>query len=323
MTMFLVALAALATFFAAIVAGFENGVYSLSQIGLRYRLSIGDRRAGVVEKLLANPQQLLTGVLILQSVLIYITTAIATSLLESWGVAWAEIASTVALAVFFFIAVEAVPKSVFRRAADTLVYSLAGPMRIVLYALRPAEAALSAVTSLIRRIGAGRADVFDPFFTRERLAYYLREGQTEGVLSRYQIELTHNILRGEKATVGRAMVPIDKAAVIPVGATREDFVALSRQYRFSRYPVYEGSRDCIVGILNIYDCLTPALCEFSVEKLMRPAAFFAPDVHVTEALRSMRETRQPMGVVADKGRAIGIVTMKDCMEEIVGELYAW
>lgn len=322
MTALLIVLAATAVFVAAIASGFETGVYSLSQVRLRYRIQNNDPRAPVVQRLMSNPQRLIAGVLILQNIGLYFATAVMTSFIEHWGAVWTEVASTVVLALFFFIVVDAVPKSVFRRAADTLVYALAKPLRYALYALGPAEIALSGLIALVRRLGRGRG-MFDPFFTRERLAFYLRESETQGVLSRYQVELTNNILRGEKATVSRAMVPLDKVAAIPVEAALSEFAALSRQYRFSRYPVYKGGRDTIVGILNIYDCLTPDTCEFAIEKLMRPAAFFAPDVHVTEALRSMRETRQPMGVVADKGRAIGIVTMKDCMEEIVGELYAW
>jgi putative hemolysin len=323
MTALLVCAALAATACGAIAAGFENGIYALSQVRLRYRLSLGDRRARVVKGLLDAPQQLLTGVLIMQSLAVYAATAVVTSLLKDLGIAWAELVSTLALAVFFFIVVEAVPKNVFRRAADTLVYALAPALKYALYALRPAEIATSGLAHLIARLGKAQSDAFDPFFTRERLAFYLRAGQTEGILSKYQIELTQNILRGEKATVMRAMVPMEKAAAIHADAGPKDFAEISHQYRFSRYPVYKGTRDNVVGVINIYDCLTPETCEFALDKLLRPIAIFSPEIHVTEALRTMREKRQPMGVVVDKGRAVGIVTVKDCMEEIVGELYAW
>jgi CBS domain containing-hemolysin-like protein len=323
MTALLICAALAATACGAIAAGFENGIYALSQVRLRYRLSLGDKRARVVKELLDAPQQLLAGVLILQSVAVYAATAVVTSLLQEMGVAWAELASTLALAVLFFIVVEAVPKNVFRRAADTLVYALAPPLKLGLYALRPAEAAIGGMARIIARLGKAPSEAFDPFFTRERLAFYLRAGQTEGILSKYQIELTQNILRGEKATVSRAMLPLEKVAAIPAEATQRDFAEISHQYRFSRYPVYRGARDNIVGVINVYDCLTPETCEFKIDALLRPMASFSLEVHVTEALRAMTEKRQPMGVVVDKGRTVGIVTVKDCMEEIVGELYAW
>ena len=60
-----------------------------------------------------------------------------------------------------------------------------------------------------------------------------------------------------------------------------------------------------------------------MEALVRPATFLPVDLRVTEAIKSLLAARQVLGIVSDKGRAIGIVTLKDCLEEIVGELYAW
>ena len=308
---------------ASIVSGFETGIYALSHIRLRYRLSIGDRRAKTVERLLANPQQLLTGILLAQNVAVYFTTAIVTSFFRKRGFVWAEVWTTIVLAVVFFIFVEATPKNVFRRAADVLVYPIARPFDYLISALKPAGAALGAIMRLIGRPGAKPGEITDPLFTRERLVFYLREGMNEGILSNYQVELTANILRGERVTVSRAMVPMEKATAVPYGVTIDEFREVSRKNRFSRYPVYRGDRESVVGIINIYDCHLAAECVFEMEGLLRPPVFFAPEVHVTEAIRSLREARQPMGIVADRGRALGIVTLKDCVEEIVGELYAW
>ena len=323
MTAVLLILAALSACAASVIAGYENGVYALSHIRLRYRLSIGDPKARIVERLLAHPQRLLTTLLISLNMVVYLTTAIVTGVLESMGVVWAETVATFGLAVFFFIFVEAIPKNIFRRAADTLVYVFARPVAWLTVALWPVELVMRGITGLVRRIGAGETDVFNPFFTRERLAFYLREGQTGGVLSQYQVQLTSNILRGERATVARAMVPLDKAALVPAEATREEFLALARDKRFSRYPVYKGARERIVGIVNIYDCPPPGGCAGKIEDIMRPVYFFPGDLHATESLRRMREARTPMGIVGDGTRALGLVTMKDCIEEIVGELYAW
>jgi len=323
MTTILLVAAVAAMLAAALVSGFETGIYALSHIRLRYRLSVNDRRARMVETLLARPQQLLAGILLAQNAAIYFTTAVVAALFQLSGLVWAEGLSTVLLAVVFFVFVEAVPKNVFRRAADVLVYPLAKPFVYLAAAMRPAGSVLRAITRLAARLGAEKREISDPFFTRERLAFYLREGLTEGILSDYQVELTHNILRGEKVTVARAMVPLDKVTMLPFGAPLVDFRQLSRANRFARYPVYRDSRENVVGVVNIYDCYLLQPCAFDLDMLMRPPVVFAPDVRVTEAVKTLREARQPMGVVVDGQRAIGIVTLKDCLEEIVGELYAW
>jgi CBS domain containing-hemolysin-like protein len=323
MTVLLGALALVSMAVAAVVSGFETGIYALSHIRLRYRLSINDARARTVEKILAAPQEFLIGVLVAQNAAVYFTTAVASALLEKTGLAWASGWSTVILAVIFFICVEATPKNVFRRAADVLVYPLAKPFAYGFALLRPAGMILGGITRLARRVAKAPEEISDPFFTRERLAFHLREGQTEGILSTYQVELTQNILRGERVTVARAMVPIEKVAALSRDTTIGAFNALSRASRYARYPVFEGSRENMVGVVNIYDCYLDGDCSLSVAPLVRPAVLFAPDVLVTEAIKRLSESRQPMGVVADKGRALGIVTLKDCIEEIVGELYDW
>ncbi len=323
MTAVLIIAAALATLAAALFAGYENGIYALSHVRLRYRLSLGDARARTVERLFSRPQTLLSGLLLAQNIVVYFATAVVTALFERGGMPQAELVSTVILAVFFFIAVEAIPKNIFRRGADTLVYAFARPLSWVLVALWPLQLVLRGVTALIRKIGAGEADVFNPFFTRERLAFYLREGQSEGLLSKYQVELTSNILRGERAGVTRAMVPLEKAVAVPAEMKVSEFDALAREKRFARYPVYRDRLDNVIGVLNIYDCYLAGKPEATAADLMRPAALIPADLHVTEALRRLREARTPMGIVADKTHSLGLVTMKDCVEEIVGELYAW
>ncbi len=322
MTLLLVCAALIAMLAAAVVSGFETGIYALSHIRLRYRLSMGDPRAKILERLIARPQQLLTGILVAQNVAVYCTTAIVTSAFERAEIPGAESLGTLLLAVVLFIFVEATPKNVWRRAADILVYPAARPLSYLIMLMRPAGAVLGVVTRLVNRLGA-TGGISDPLFTRERLAYYLREGQSEGILSNYQVELTANILRGERVTVARAMVPLEKVVAVGEGTTLEQFAETSAIARFSRYPVYSGAKENIRGILNIYDCRLKQTSIFDMGKLIRQAVFFAPDVHVTDAIRSLRDARQPMGVVAKDGRALGIVTLKDCLEEIVGELYAW
>jgi len=322
-TWFFAVSAVVAVFIAAVNSGFEVGIYSLSRVRLRYRLMRGEAGARALDGLLHRPERLICAVLVMQNLAVYFVTAVFASALEETGVQWAEVWSTLVLAVVFFILVEAVPKNIFRHAADVLVYPLARPFRWLLVILAPAVLFLRGISHLVVRIGGGRAAHFDPFFTRERLAFYMREGQSEGVLSRYQVELTQNILRGEEATVERAMVPMEEVAVVPEEVSWPDFQRIAREKGFSRYPVYRGEKENITGILNIFDCHRVQSETADLRALIRPPARFSPDVHVAEALRILRESRRPMGIVERDGRAIGIVTLKDCVEEIVGELYEW
>ena len=321
MTLLLICVAAAATAAAAVNSGFEVGIYSLSQVRLRHRLAGKDRRAEVLSGLLERPERLISAILMAQNIAVYVTTAIVSSILEARGVGMAEGWSTIVLGFVFFIFVEAVPKNVFRRAGDILVYPLSGVYKRLLFLLGPVVFILRFITRLV--LGRAKAGELDGFFTRERLAFYMREGLSEGVLSRYQIELTQNILRAELATVKRAMVAIDKVATVPQEASREDFLRISGESGFSRYPVIGAGGGAVEGIINIYDVYLAGEEGSGIRDVMRPAVHFDESTHVSEALRRLREARQPMGVVMEEGRPAGIVTIKDCVEEIVGELHVW
>ena len=323
MRVLLVAAAAAAVSAAAVNSGFEVGVYSLSLLRLRYRLSTGDARARALHAMLERPERLIAAILVAQNTAVYFVTAVVASLVESAGVKWAEAFSSLLLAVVFFIFVEAVPKNVFRNSADVLVYPLARVYRYVIFALMPAIVILRGITRLVLRFAGARSEGFAPVFTRDRLAFYMREGHSAGVLSRYQVELAQNILRAEKVTVARAMVPMAKVAAVGEGVSWEQFRRISRESGFSRYPVYRGEKSKIVGLLNIYDCHLVKTDESGPCTVVRPAVYFKPDVRVTQALRALKEARQPMGIVEDESGAAGIVTVKDCVEEIVGELHEW
>jgi len=323
MTVVLLLAAFLAMCAAAVNSGFEVGVYSLSRVRLRYKLEENSRAAHALDNLLRKSDQLISGILVLQNVTVYFATGVVTSVLEAAEVRWAQAWSTVVLSVVFFIFVEAVPKNVFRRGADVLVYPLAGLYVRLLAILKPVVLLLRVVTLLAVRLGGGKAQDFDPFFTRERLAFYMREGHSEGVLSKYQVELADNILRGEHVTVARAMVPLADTALVPHDISYGDFMETARREGYSRYPVYRGESEKIIGVLNIYDCRVVQEGEAELADLVRPALFFEPEMHVIEALKVLRESRRPVGIVAHEDRALGIVTVKDCVEEIVGELYEW
>ncbi len=308
---------------AAVNSGFEVGVYSLSRVRLRYRLESGDLRARILDRLLHKPEKLISAILVIQNLAVYFVTFVVASTLQEAGVPWAEAWSTVVLAVVFFIVVEAVPKNIFRHAADVLVYPLARAYQVMLVLLAPVVLMLRAVTRIAVRIGGAQGEPFEQFFTRERLGFYIREGHSEGVLSRYQVDLTENILVGEHVTVQRAMTPLEEVAAVPEEITWGELRRLARQKGFSRYPVYKGERENIQGILNIFDCYNVESDAASLRQLMRLPQRFAPHVPVTAALKELRESRRPMGIVERDGRAEGIVTLKDCVEEIVGELYEW
>jgi CBS domain containing-hemolysin-like protein len=131
------------------------------------------------------------------------------------------------------------------------------------------------------------------------------------------------------------MIPLRDTVMIEESADPEEIVEIVKKTRFSRIPVYRKSRANIVGVLNVFDMFyesgAQSLCDGEdkeagggIKHLIRPLPSVSRSARIDETLVVLREARQPMGlVVGPHKEAVGIVTVKDLLEEITGEIGAW
>ena len=317
---------------AAVANGMETGIYRLNRIRLRLRAEAGDRRARALVGLLGDVRGLIIVCLVGCNVGMYVTTAFVTTLVESAG--WAEspvgveVLATMLLAPIFFVFTDVTPKSIFTYEADRWMYRLAGLLRggyVVLRAvgLMPA---LKGTSTLVLRIAHGREGArANPFHPRQRLRAFLREGAAEGVITGYQDELVEKVLALRERQVRDVMIPLARVTAVEAGIDRERFVEQLRAHSYSRLPVWEERKDRIVGIVHVNDVLGAEGGPFDLGRVMtRQVVEVPPEMPVGQAMFRMRAARAAMAVVRNpRGRAVGIITIKDLVEEIVGELAAW
>ncbi len=119
------------------------------------------------------------------------------------------------------------------------------------------------------------------------------------------------------------MVPRDRVLTVSAGCDRRSLLSMARKIRHARLPVYDSNRRHIIGVAKIDELL--AHDDWSVvSDRLRPISVLSPHQTVAAAVNQLQDTRLPMGVVADRGgRMLGIVTLKDLLEEVVGELAEW
>jgi CBS domain containing-hemolysin-like protein len=316
----------------ALSNGTETGLYRLNRIRLRLRAESGDRRAKALQTLLADLRGMIIVCLVGSNVGAFIVTTVGTTLVASAG--WVrspaaiEVVAIAILAPFLFVFADLAPKSIFTAEADHWMYPLAAPLRGAYAALRAAGVigALNGLSNLILRLAGKReADGADPFHPRQRLRAVLGESAAEGVISGYQHELVGRVLSLREQLVSRIMIPIGRVAGVPLAITRPQFVEELRRHSYSRLPVWEGSREHVVGIVHINDVLAVKGDSMDLPALMhRDFVVVPPEMTVGQAMLALRKARAAMAVVRDpRGRAVGIITIKDLVEEIVGELAAW
>jgi putative hemolysin len=142
-------------------------------------------------------------------------------------------------------------------------------------------------------------------------------------LSRTQVSILDRLHTLQSIQVGSVMVPRSKTVMLPADATRAQIQRIVRATRVSRIPVYQGERRRVVGVAHLLDLLT-ADPDSRLSEQTLPPLEVSPDMPVTEALSTLQRRRRRMAIAVDKwGHCIGIVTVKDLVEEIVGELAAW
>lgn len=307
---------------AGFFAGIEMGMYSLSRLRLRFRGKTGGSSAHVLRALAADPEGFLCTTLLGTNVSYYGASALCTGMCLTYvSERYAELVATLILAPVLFVASEVVPKTLFQRHANRLMYVFVWPSAISYYVFRPFVFVLRAWTWALSAIFAKHALPSPSIFSREGLSHFLEKGREAGTLTDYQTQIAANIVGLRKRTVEKALIPMEEVVAVDVETRREDLLALARQNQMTRLPVFEGDRRNIVGVVHVFDCLWREDWQ-SLRELMRPTIALAKSTPVPRALLTLQHERRLMAVVTQGvgGPVVGIVTVKDLVEEIVGEL---
>lgn len=314
---------ALALIFSFLYSATETGFYCLNRIRLRYRQERGWWTAKTISRLLDDPQGLLCTILIGNNIANYAATAAFTYTVEkNLPHLKAELVTTLILAPFLMIFCEIIPKSIAQRQADSLLYKVVPATQVSSMLFYPLVILLKGISKLPQLFLKGVEVKESPFFHPQRLSLLLEEGTEGGAVSLYQNMMARNIMALGNIPVKKVMIPLEVVTMAPDTVGPETLKDLAREKKFSRVPIYERDRSKVVGIVTLLDFLREGKDE--VRSFVRPTTYLEADLPVDDALLRLRRAKQRMGIVTDgDGRAVGIVTIKDLVEEIVGELSVW
>lgn len=306
----------------AMFSGLETGIYVMNKNRLDLHAEAGNARAKFIQQLLRRPNSLLAVLLIGTNVSRYLATFAISAMfvLAGYGdrAGWYTIAIATPL---LFVTGDSGPKIIFQRLGTEIVYRLSWLLkvsRVVFLAtgILPLVLALSAV--LMRLTGvAGKKSALG----HEGVAAVVAEGRGSGVLTHFQSVMADRVMHIEDVTVGDVMVPMRRVVSAPLNADRDQLVEIIRVYNYSRLPLRQPSGQ-VEGILNVYDLLV-ATEPTSAAQIMTAPLVLPAETTVTRALYQMRRSRQAMAVISRNTKHVGIITIKDLVEEIVGELEAW
>jgi CBS domain containing-hemolysin-like protein len=249
------------------------------------------------------------------------------------GITMHGIASVLAIVLITFLHIslgEQVPKMLALQKAETVVMISAPPTEIIGRIFRPFIALLYGFTNLVLRLmglefHAEERSVHSP----DELLLLVNSSAKAGLLSQGERELVERAFAFSDLTAAEVMVPRTEIIALDASAKMETAIRTALRHRHSRFPVYEGDMDNVVGVVSAKDLLAVSarrsprapLPEFELRRLMRPPIIVTTGAEVSEVLARMKAARQPLAVVLDEfGGTAGIVTLKDLVSRLLGEM---
>ena len=308
-------------------SGLETGSYVVNKIRLDLLSEAGERRAVRLQSALRGKYEPLGVLLIGNNLANYLASAGIVMILSSRRWAHPEWSATFILTPIVFVFCELLPKSLFQRYGETITYRLSSFLNQSrrVFTLVGLVGLLGLTVRVIIRCLGKRLDSSsdDPFEGISRIGAIIAEGRASGAITQTQSVMAHRIVNISNVTLSDVMVPIDRAILVPQQADSNVIRELLKQHGHPRMGVYSASRDNIVGVVNAYKVLLSQADLPIVEQMDEPVKL--PErMNIIEALIEMRQSRTVIAfVVGRSGKCVGLVTMKDLVEEIVGELEEW
>jgi CBS domain containing-hemolysin-like protein len=248
---------------------------------------------------------------------------------DVWGIVFSHVAAVaVAYLILTYLHVvvgEQAPKALALRRAEDVALLVTGPLLTFGRLFRPFIKAIGGSSNFLVRLLRLPPQAREQLVhSVDELSMLVEETQEAGAIPADQAIYVQRVFELSDKTVGEIMIPRDKVIMLPIHATEEEVLGASRESAHTRMPVWEGTPDNIVGIVNTKD-LFHLFSERGLVILMDaiyPPLFVQTDMKLSSMLRIFRRERRPMAIVRDaiSNLFVGIVTLEDVLEEIVGEI---
>ena len=205
---------------------------------------------------------------------------------------------------------------------ERLSFLVLRPILLVIWLLTPVIWVITVLTRLLSRLLPGEA-ANRPIISEDEIRSLINVGEQTGVVASAQRRMLHGVFELSQTRVRDVMIPRTEVVGIDIASSLEQSLTLIRESRHSRFPVYQGGMDNIVGIIHSKDVLLAMQQaeDFALERIMRPPYFVPDSKRIETLLQSFRRRHAHLAVVVDEyGGVEGIVTLEDIVEEIVGEI---
>ena len=309
-------------FCAAFFAVAETAYASCPKSRVKAAAERGDARAKTALLILDDFDKAISTLLICTNIVHIATASIVTvAVTKLWGLSAVSI-STIVTTIVVFFAGEMLPKSIAKKYSEPLALATGPVLRFLMKVFTPLSALLTWIGPSAAKLTPDETPVS---FTEDELYDIIEDMTEEGSLDEQQGELISSALQFGEVTVESVLTPRVDLVAVDISSSLESILAVIKTTNHSRLPVYEGSIDNIIGVLQIRKFIKAYLRlgnNLDLRPLMDEVFFIHQSTNIDELLPVMSKRKLNMAVVTDNyGGTLGIVTVEDILEELVGEIW--
>jgi len=311
--------------FSAFFSLSEAALLSVGKIRIRHLAETGNRKAKIVSRLRENPEEFLAAILIGNNVVNISASVLATDVaLRIYGDTGIAIATgTMTLLILVFG--EVLPKTFASRNAEITAMRIADPIIILINLLRPFVWFLTTIVNSMIALLGGKEGVKHPFVTEEMISMLLKVGEKEGTIEKHEREIISKVFDFTDEKAHGVMTLREHIVAIEETETLDKALALINESGHSRIPVYRGDFDNIIGMIYAKDFLKFRdydLPRTEVHQILRPILVVRAGQEISAILKELQHKKMNISVVIDNNlKVLGLVSIEDIMEELVGEIF--
>ncbi|MBE5893349.1 MAG: HlyC/CorC family transporter [Lachnospiraceae bacterium] len=298
----------------------ETALSTANRVRLRTLEEEGNRRAVKANKVLDNYSKMLSTILIGNNIVNLSASALATTL--ALRIHLAVGIATGILTVVVLLCGEIVPKTWARLCSEKLTLAYSGIIYRLMQLLTPVIFIIDKLAHLFLRLLGIDPNQKANTMTENELKTYVDVSHEDGVIESEEKEMIYNVFDFSDSLARDIMIPRINMVTVSEDASYEDVLAVFRESMYTRLPVYKEEKDNIIGLINIKDfILNSEQSSFKVESILRDAHYTYEFKKVPDLMYEMREkTANVAFVLNEYGAAVGMITLEDVLEEIVGEI---
>ncbi len=312
---------AFSLFFSAFFSGSETGLITCNRIRVQISADKGSAAAKTLLRLLNNQEKTIVFILIGNNIANVTGAAVATAFLFRW-LSFNPLQTTLIMTPLFLIFGEILPKALFVSNPEKLAMTVALPLEMISYILKPLTELFSYLTKILHKTFRRSARQGPTTLTKEELKMMVEMSKRNSDIPDDERLIVTRLFEFTEKVVREAMIPLVNVTALSLESSTVDVVRSMKRTGYSRIPVYRDRIDNMIGIVNADDLLISSETQKDISDLIRKAPYVPELQEVDRALTDFQKQGASFAFVVDEyGAVSGIITIEDLLEEVLGEIH--